>query len=101
MSRRVSKPWPCPVGICVSRVVRDQIRDKVEFAFEDLGEQQTKNIARPVRVYAVRREPTRALTAAASAPIPQTTAAPRLSIAVLPFTNLSNDPEQQYFADGI
>jgi adenylate cyclase len=45
-----------PGGICVSRVVRDQVRDKLDFAFEDLGEQQVKNIARPVRVYALRSE---------------------------------------------
>src|SRR5215813_8275604 len=43
-------------GICVSRVVRDQVRDKVDYAFEDLGEQQVKNIARPVRVFALRPE---------------------------------------------
>jgi adenylate cyclase len=43
-----------PGGICVSRVVRDQVRDRLDFAFEDLGEQQVKNIARPVRVYALR-----------------------------------------------
>ena len=43
-----------PDGICVSRVVRDQVRDKLDYTFEDLGEQQVKNIARPVRVYRVR-----------------------------------------------
>jgi adenylate cyclase len=43
-----------PGGICVSRVVRDQVRDKLDFAFEDLGEQQVKNFARPVRIYRVR-----------------------------------------------
>src|SRR5438874_12237499 len=53
-SRPASKTWPPPGGICVSRVVRDQVRDKLDFAFEDLGEQQVKNIARPVRVYRVR-----------------------------------------------
>ena len=90
-----------PGGICVSRVVRDQVRDRLDCAFEDLGERQVKNIARPVRVYAVLREPTRALTAAGAVAIPETAAAPRLSIVVLPFANLSNDPEQQYFADGI
>jgi adenylate cyclase len=90
-----------PGGICVSRVVRDQVRDRLDFAFEDLGERQVKNIARPVRVYAVRPEPPRALTAVDAVAIPQTAAAPRLSIVVLPFANLSNDPEQQYFADGI
>jgi len=90
-----------PGGICVSRVVRDQVRDRLDYAFEDLGERQVKNIVRPVRVYAVLREPTRALTAAGAVVIPETAAAPRLSIVVLPFANLSNDPEQQYFADGI
>jgi TolB-like protein/class 3 adenylate cyclase/Tfp pilus assembly protein PilF len=90
-----------PGGICVSRVVRDQVRDRLDFAFEDLGERQVKNIARPVRVYAARPEPPRVLTAAGAVATPQTAAAPRLSIVVLPFTNLSDDQEQQYFADGI
>jgi TolB-like protein/class 3 adenylate cyclase len=90
-----------PGGICISRVVRDQVRDKLDYAFEDLGEQNVKNIARPVRVYAVRRAPTRALTAAGGVAIPQIATAPRMSIVVLPFTNLGNDPEQQYFADAI
>jgi adenylate cyclase len=48
-----------PGGICVSRVVRDQVRDKVDFGFEDLGEQQVKNIARPVRVYRIGPRPSR------------------------------------------
>jgi TolB-like protein/cytochrome c-type biogenesis protein CcmH/NrfG len=93
-----------PGGVCVSRVVRDQVRDKLDFAFEDLGDQQVKNIARPVRVYALRPEGTAGSTAASvsstrsnSAPV----APPRLSIVVLPFTNLSDDRAQQYFADGI
>jgi adenylate cyclase len=92
-----------PGGICLSRVVRDQVRDKLDFTFEDMGEQSVKNIARPVRVYALRAA---ALTdplaphAPAAPPISQPVA-PRLSIVVLPFANLSNDPEQQYFADGI
>jgi TolB-like protein/class 3 adenylate cyclase/tetratricopeptide (TPR) repeat protein len=90
-----------PGGICVSRMVRDNVRDRLDYAFEDLGEQQVKNIARPVRVYAVRPEPPRALTAVDAVAIPLTAAAPRLSIVVLPFANLSNDPDQQYFADGI
>jgi adenylate cyclase len=88
-------------GICVSRMVRDNVRDKLDFSFEDLGEQQVKNIARPVRVYVLRPEPTPSLTVAGALAIPQTAVAPRLSIIVLPFANLSNDPEQQYFADGI
>jgi adenylate cyclase len=90
-----------PGGICISRTVRDQIRDKLAYAFEDLGEQQVKNISRPVRVYAVRREPTMELTAAGAVTIPQTAAPPRLSIVVLPFANLSSDADQQYFGDAI
>jgi TolB-like protein/class 3 adenylate cyclase/Tfp pilus assembly protein PilF len=93
-----------PGGICISRMVRDQIRDKLPYPFEDLGEQQVKNIARPVRVYALRQGAVADLPAASvpSAPlISQPAVAPRLSIVVLPFANLSNDPEQQYFVDGI
>jgi adenylate cyclase len=138
-----------PGGICISRTVREQIRDKLPYPFEDRGEQSVKNIARPVRVYALRPEavadlpvsgvpiapPRRRRTAIAAAvvavaavaalviaamgwwarPVPKPStsptvaaatsvvplAAPRLSIVVLPFANLSNDPSQQYFADGI
>jgi len=89
-----------PGGICVSRVVRDQVRDRLDYAFEDLGEQQVKNIARPVRVYRVgdRARPiAQPLSAAPSAlPLPD-----KPSIAVLPFSNMSSDPEQESFADGI
>src|SRR5882672_1964494 len=91
-------------GICISRTVRDHIRDKLPYPFEDLGEQSVKNIARPVRVYALRPEVVTALPASSAPPstsISQPALAPRLSIVVLPFANLSNDPEQQYFADGI
>ena len=93
-----------PGGICISRVVRDQIRDKLPYRFEDLGEQSVKNIDRPVRVYALRPGavadlPTPSVPSAP--PISQPAAAPRLSIVVLPFTNLSDDREQEYFADGI
>jgi adenylate cyclase len=146
-----------PGGICISRVVRDQIRDKLPYPFEDMGEQNVKNIARPVRADAI------SATAGASTPLvaapaqpsparrrisaqpvviavsvvavigigvvtwwkwpggnsstvpvqapavasPQSTPAVakapalRLSIVVLPFENLSKDPEQEYFADGI
>ena len=86
-----------PAGICVSRVVRDQVRDKLDFAFEDMGEQSVKNIARPVRVYRV-RDP------GAGAPnrSPPSLCVPeKASIAVLPFANLSGDPDQEYFADGM
>jgi len=93
-----------PGGICISRVVRDQIRDKLLYPFEDRGEQSVKNIARPVRVYAMRLDAIADLPASSPPPaasISQPMAAPRLSIVVLPFTNLSDDREQQYFADGI
>jgi TolB-like protein/cytochrome c-type biogenesis protein CcmH/NrfG len=93
-----------PGGICVSRVVRDQVRDKLDLAFEDMGEQQVKNIARPVRAYAWHPEGLSTLptaTASPTTPASPPFAAPRLSIVVLPFTNLSDDREQQYFADGI
>jgi TolB-like protein/class 3 adenylate cyclase len=93
-----------PGGICISRMVRDQIRDKLPYQFEDLGEQSVKNIARPVRVYALRAEGFTDLPASSvpsAPPIPQPAVAPRLSIVVLPLTNLSDDREQQYFADGI
>jgi len=138
-----------PGGICVSGTVREQIRDRLPYPLEDRGEQSVKNIARPVRVYALRPEviaelpatgvplvatrhradmriaiwaaavtavvavaggawwfwpaakPSSGPAVAATASITQPLVAPRLSIVVLPFANLSNDPDQQYFADGI
>jgi adenylate cyclase len=87
-----------PGGICISRMVRDNVRDKLDLGFEDLGEQQVKNIARPVRVYRVRQ-------AAAENPVAAPQSAPPLpdkpSIAVLPFQNMTGDPEQDYFVDGV
>src|SRR5271169_3905283 len=135
-----------PGGILVSGVVRDQVRDKLSFSFDDLGEREVKNIPRPVRAYRVKlsddelpplaAKPSRKLGLAGrprawvgavilllvvvaggaawyfvGGPKPgasQTTAASpvpaeakHLSIVVLPFTNLSNDPAQDYFADGV
>jgi TolB-like protein/class 3 adenylate cyclase len=93
-----------PGGICISRVVWDQIRDKLPYPFEDRGEQSVKNITRPVRVYglsprAVVDLPPSSLPRTMS--VSQPAVAPRLSIVVLPFMNLSSNPDQQYFADGI
>src|SRR5271163_1335885 len=141
-----------PGGICVAGTVRDHIADRLPYAFEDMGEQSVKNIARPVRVFAWRPEsiaelpmtdapisvprrrysnvtpvagavaallviaavgwwvwpmarptstPAIAVATGATSSIAQPLAAPHLSIVVLPFANLSNDPDQQYFADGI
>src|SRR5580700_4089056 len=140
-----------PAGICISRTVRDHILDKLPYVFDDRGEQQVKNIARPVRVYGMTPEAVAATdlvavpqrrrvraggvvvfaaiavvaagggsavwwlsskqqaTPSATVGLPavsaSTTAAPatvpRLSIVVLPFENLSHDPDQDYFADGI
>src|SRR5215471_10029598 len=88
-----------PGGICVSRVVRDQVRDKLDYAFEDLGDQQVKNIARPVRVYRVQDQ---AVRIEQPSPVSQPLPLPdKPSIAVLPFANMSADPEQEFFADGI
>jgi adenylate cyclase len=139
-----------PAGICISGVVHDQIHDKLPYFFEDCGEQQVKNIARPVHVYAMppariaatdladapqrrrvrtgevlvafaivvllaagavfwawqRDHPTSPQRAAAAAQALHSSSAPgaavpRLSIVVLPFANLSHDPDQDYFADAI
>jgi TolB-like protein/class 3 adenylate cyclase len=89
-----------PGGICISSAAYDQVRGKVGAEFADMGEQNLKNIALPVRAYAVVRDgPSSAAQARAGRP--GALSPPRLSIVVLPFANLSGDPEQDYFVDGV
>ena len=89
-----------PGGICISSSAYDHVRGKVGVEFADLGEQNLKNIARPVRAYAVVRDGPSPATQVESAR-PGPLSPPRLSIVVLPFANLSGDPEQDYFVDGV
>jgi TolB-like protein len=85
-----------PGGICVSDDVFRQVSGKLDVSFEDIGNQQLKNIARPVHAYRARFVDVPASRTSASPPLPD-----KPSIAVLPFINMSGDPEQDYFADGM
>jgi adenylate cyclase len=85
-----------PGGICVSARVQEDAAGKLDLAFEDLGDQQLKNITRPVRVFRIVAAPSLVTVAPVPLTLPD-----KPSVAVLPFTNMSADPEQEFFADGI
>jgi TolB-like protein/class 3 adenylate cyclase/Flp pilus assembly protein TadD len=87
-----------PGGICLSAAAHEQVRDRLDIAFEDLGEQQVKNITRPVRTYSVALggSSRSALPVGAPLPLPD-----KPSLVVLPFQNLTGDAEQEYFVDGM
>jgi adenylate cyclase len=87
-----------PSGICVSGTVQHHMGTKLPIGFIDLGPQQVKNITQPIRAYRIRGEPPpiAAPVVGSAVPLPD-----KSSIAVLPFVNMSGDPEQEYFADAI
>jgi adenylate cyclase len=91
-----------PGGIAVSAVVRDNVGNRLDLQFEDLGELTLKNIERPMRVYGIPVDSAAAIKTSRSAREPaDSRGSGKPSIAVLPFTNMSGDPEQEYFSDGI
>jgi TolB-like protein len=89
-----------PGGICLSEDAHRQVKSRLELPAADLGPQNLKNIAEPIRAYSLRARTLPEVTAK-SAPAPEKSAPPRLSLVVLPFANIGGDPEQDYFVDGV
>jgi TolB-like protein len=87
-----------PGGICLSASAYEHVQGRVEAGFTDLGDEELKNIARPVRVYAINAN---SEASAIGRSVSAKAARPRLSIVVLPFENLAGDPNQEYFVDGV
>jgi adenylate cyclase len=87
-----------PGGICLSAAAHEQVRDRLDLAFDDLGEQQVKNITRPVRIYAVALGGSSRATLPVGAPLPLPD---KPSLVVLPSQNMTGDAEQEYFVDGM
>ena len=88
-----------PNGICVSAAVRDQVGDRLDVAFEDLGEQNVKNIVRPIRIFRVLLD--KQSRPRSEGAVDEPSAATKPSLVVLPFVNMSGDPEQEFFVDGL